>query len=587
MIIALKKTRTLLAIVVAAALVFTAACNSGQTDTNNSDQGSSSSSSSSSPAPAETPSESELPSEVAEADPFGKYDPPVTITAGRKARPNIKFIEGEDYTDNVFSRELKSRLGIDLQYDWIVDESQYETKVNLAIASGDIPDAFLVTASQERQLIDAGLILDITDLFEQYASPLMKKIVKGNPDLYKTVLVDGRLYDIPMMPSIDFNINVLQVRKDWLDKLGLAPPKTADELWNVLDAFVNRDPDGDGQKNTVGLSLNKDLTKSVGKGDAFPLFAMYKAYPEIWLKDASGNLVYGSIQPEMKAALQNMQDLYKRGLIDPEFAVKDQGKVAEDIVSERSGVEFGVFWTPAYPWNDLKKKNTDADVYNLDIPSVDGEPVLSAVVLNPLQKLVVSKKAKHPEAIIKMINLTEDLWWGSSDLAEYWQGVLSDPKYADVGGVDTNIPLLVMEPPTLNYDLQRDVTAAVEAKDPNSTTIKYAKIETENSLKWLNEGALNHWGIWKLRVGPESATYISNMRQDNGNYLVSEFYGSPGPVQTEKSSTLSKMEKELFTKIIMNAAPVSDFDKFVEQWKASGGDDLTAEINAWYDAQPK
>lgn len=583
MSIKLWRKKFLILLSLAVLLASAAACTSNK----NNGPSAASSEAPSSAAPSSAAASETPDAAVEPADPFGKYDPPITINAGRKSRPNIKFIEGEDYTNNAFSKELKDRLGIDVQYDWIVDESQYETKVNLAIASGDIPDAFLVTASQERQLIDAGLILDLTDLFEQYASPLMKKIVKGNPDLYKTVLVDNRLYDIPMMPSIDFNMNVLHIRKDWLDKLGLAPPKTADELWNVMDAFVNRDPDGNGQKDTVGLSINKDLTKSVGKGDVFPLFAMHKAYPEIWLKDASGKLVYGSVQPEMKAALQKIQDLYKQGLIDQEFAVKDQGKVAQDIVAEKSGIEFGVFWTPAYPWTDLKKKNSDMDLYNLDIPSLDGTPVNSAVVLNPLQKMVISKKAKNPEAIIKMVNLAEELWWGSSDLAEYWQGVQNDPKYKDIGGVDNNIPLLMMEPPALNYDLQADVTGAVNAKDPKTAQIKYAQLEAANVLKYLDDNDLNQWGLWKLRVGPESSTAVSNMRQDNGNYIVSEFYGSPGPVQTEKSSTLAKMEKEVITKIIMNAAPVSEFDKFVEHWKTSGGDELTAEINAWYERQPK
>ncbi len=521
---------------------------------------------------------------VAEAkDPFGKYEPMITINAARKSRPNIKFIDGEDYTNNAVSKEYKDQLGIDVQYDWIVDESQYEAKVNLSIASGDIPDAFQVTNTQEQQLIDAGLILDLTDIFEQYASPMMKKIVQGNPLLYKTVLVNDRLYDIPMMPSIDFNINVLHIRKDWMDKLGLTPPKTSDELWNVMDAFVNRDPDGNGKKDTIGLSLNKDLDNIVGVGDAGPLFFMYKAYRNAWIKDASGKLVYGSVQPEMKTALQNAQELYKKGLIDPEFAVKDQGKVAQDIVAEKSGMEFGCFWTPAYPWNDLKKKNTNMDMYNLDIPTMNGEAVNSVVILNPLVKLVVSKDCKNPEAIIKLVNLAEEMWWGSSDLSKHWNEVRNDPKYKDIGGVDNNIPLMMMEPPTLNYDLYQEVTDGVNAKDPNVAKTAEGIIEVQNSLKYLNDGDLNQWGIWKLRAGPESSTYISNKRQDNKNYIVSGFYGSPGPVQTEKASTLKKMEQEIITKIIMNAAPVSDFDKFVEQWKTSGGDEITAEINAWYE----
>lgn len=529
------------------------------------------------------PSASPEPTVAETIDPYAKYEPGITITAGRKSRPNIKFIEGEDYSNNAWSNYIKDKLGITIEYDWIVDESTYEQKVNLSIASGDIPNTFTVTATQEQQLIDAGLIMDITGLFDQYASPLMNKIVKGDPLLYKTVLVDNKLYDIPMMPSKDFNMNVLCLRKDWLDNVGLQAPKTADELWNVLDAFVNKDPDQNGQKDTIGISFNKDLSASMGVGDINPMFAMYKAYPQAWIKDSAGKLVYGSILPEMKAALQNLQDLYKRGLIDPEFAVKDQGKVAQDIVAEKLGLEFGVFWTPAYPWNDLKIKNPNMEMLNIDIPSLDGEPVKSTIILNPLGKLVISKDCKNPEAVIKAVSLSEEMWWGTGEYADEWTAIRNSDKYKDIAGVDNNIPLMMMEPPTLNYDLYKEVTDGVEAKDPKVAFTTEGILEVENSLKYLNNNDLTQWGIWQLRVGTNSSTYVSNMRQDKGAYLISEFYGSPGPVQTERSTTLKKMEQEMITKIIMGAAPVSDFDKFVEQWKTSGGDDLTAEINAWYD----
>ncbi len=584
MSISLLKKRILFTLLAVVLVVMSAACakNGNTTET---------------PAATAAPDETAAPdaTEAPVIDPFAKYDPPVTITAGRKSRPNIKFIEGEDYTNNRWSQELKDRLGINVEYDWIVDEAGYEAKVNLAIASGDIPEAMVVNATQEQQLIDADMILDITELFDQYASPMMKHIVQGNPDTYKTVLTDKKLYSIPFMASLDFQMNVLHLRKDWMDKLGLVPPKTADELYTILDAFVNKDPDGNGKNDTICLSINKELSKNQGVGDAMPLFAMYKAYPEVslfamykaypevWIKDASGKLVYGGVQPEMKVALENIQNLFEKGLIDPEFTVKDEGKVAQDIIAEKSGAEFGVFWTPAYPWHDLKKKNLAFDLYNLDIPSADGTPVLSAVLLNPLQKLVISTESKHPEAFIKMIGLAEELWWGSSDLAEYWQGVLKEEKYAAVGGIDTNIPLMFMEPPTLNHDLYQNVTDAVNANDPKASKIIYGQTEAENALKWVNDKDVNHWGIWKLRVGPESSQYIANQRQANKHYFVSEFYGTAGPVQTEKWATLKKMEQEIKTKIIMGQAPVSDFDKFVEQWKAAGGDAVTNEVNAWYD----
>jgi putative aldouronate transport system substrate-binding protein len=47
-----------------------------------------------------------------------------------------------------------------------------------------------------------------------------------------------------------------------------------------------------------------------------------------------------------------------------------------------------------------------------------------------------------------------------------------------------------------------------------------------------------------------------------------------------KWATLKKLEDETFLKIIMGVAPVSAFDTFVKDWKAQGGDQITAEVQA-------
>ena len=43
---------------------------------------------------------------------------------------------------------------------------------------------------------------------------------------------------------------VMIIRQDWLDKLGLKAPTTIDEFEEVIRAFTEDDPDGNGQKDT-------------------------------------------------------------------------------------------------------------------------------------------------------------------------------------------------------------------------------------------------------------------------------------------------------------------------------------------------
>ncbi len=114
---------------------------------------------------------------------------------------------------------------------------------------------------------------------------------------------------------------MLWLRKDWLDALDLEVPKTLDEIAAVLEAFVNEDPDGNGQNDTVGLVVQ--ATNPVnGYGNNYGLESVFNAFdvfPTQWLTDDEGKVYYGSTDPKMKDALTLLADWYQRGLIDKQF----------------------------------------------------------------------------------------------------------------------------------------------------------------------------------------------------------------------------------------------------------------------------
>ena len=55
---------------------------------------------------------------------------------------------------------------------------------------------------------------------------------------------------------------LMYVRKDWLDRLGLEPPETLEEYYEVIRAFTLDDPDGNGVQDTIGLTLTSKLGRS-------------------------------------------------------------------------------------------------------------------------------------------------------------------------------------------------------------------------------------------------------------------------------------------------------------------------------------
>ncbi|MDF2716280.1 MAG: hypothetical protein K0R28_3205, partial [Paenibacillus sp.] len=237
----------------------------------------------------------------------GRYDPQIELTTIRSTEPSLRFDEGDSYASNPWIRAYERELGIRVKTLWADDPGQYNRKLDLMIASGDIPDFFRVNAIQLRQLIESGLIADLSGSYFASASPRVKKLLgERGSDPFLEVAVEGKIMAIPFMGMLHENAAVLHVRSDWLAKLKLPEPRTMDDVLAVSKAFTTLDPDGNGKDDTFGLAVDQNFAMAGG------LFNGYHAYRSIWIESGS-KLAFGSIQPEMKPALNSLRQLYASG----------------------------------------------------------------------------------------------------------------------------------------------------------------------------------------------------------------------------------------------------------------------------------
>jgi putative aldouronate transport system substrate-binding protein len=96
------------------------------------------------------------------------------------------------------------------------------------------------------------------------------------------------------------------VRQDWLDKLGLEGPQTIDDIESIARAFIEQDPDGNGVADTYGLTGTLQPVMVPSNLHGFDIiFNAYGAFPTIFHQDENGQVVYGSVQPAAKEALQS------------------------------------------------------------------------------------------------------------------------------------------------------------------------------------------------------------------------------------------------------------------------------------------
>ncbi|MCD9023238.1 extracellular solute-binding protein [Cohnella silvisoli] len=539
------------------------ACGKGDT------QGSSASKESASAAPSATATSSQ---ETKQEDgPLTKYDPPIEVSTIYWDSAPFKFKDGESLDNNVWTQEYENTLGIKLKTAWSFFGSldQYIQKMNVAIGGGDLPDFMQVLPAQYKQMAAAGQLEDLTPYYEKYASDLTKDILNQDGGVQlKASYVGGKLLGIPHIGSTIDGTPLLWVRSDWLKKLNLPEPKTIDDLITIADAFVNKDPDGNSKADTYGLGVSNEL---YGGGPGLEgFFNAFHAYPGgMWIKDSSGKLAYGAVQPEMKTALGKLQEMYKKGLIDQEFGTKDSGKIQEQLVSGKLGMFFGQMWTPLW-FGDGKKNDPKMDFQAYALPTTDGQPVFKQSGFPTGMYWVVKKGAAHPEAVFKLMNVSEEKGYGKTADAT---------KYMTDNGIEffKYAPILV-EPPRKNLNNHLLVTEALNSKDTSKLNSEQKSIY--DTIVKYQGGDSSGWGYDRV-FGPTGAFSVIDQYVKNNEVLVTEYTAAPTESMGKYQSTLDKMEKETVTKIIMGAASLDAFDQFVANWKKAGGDTITKEVDDW------
>lgn len=558
-----KKTLVPMACLAIAAVLALGACsNSGNSGTNNSGNSTPTASPTGSPAAPAAP-----------ADPLGKYDPPIEVSTVRFVNQTFKYDEGKSIDNNIWTDIFKDQYGINVKNMWVVDESQYRQKLNISIASGDIPDFMLVNKEELLRLSEEGQLEDLTQTLEQYGSDYLKELLnQDNGTALNAATYEGQLLGIPMM-QVNGGVStaeMIYLRYDWLKKLNLPEPKTIDDVLKIATAFAKDDPDQNGKNDTLGLGLNKELFQAHGSVKGF--FNGFGAYPDMWVKADDGSLAYGSIQPEMKSALEKLSELYKNGVIDREFTVKDWNKIAEDVAANRLGLAYGSVSDGGHIHKANKENNPDAEWKVYPIASLDGNPADPQLADTANNFYVVKKGVKHPEAMIKLMNIYLEHYYLTSYAPD------PNPFISKQNGIFPGKyhPTLI-DPLNVNLDAFRLVQDALAAKDGSKLGFP-ANIHFDRLSKYA-AGDETMW-FSNIVFGKEGSYSVIDYYDKNKLGAYSEFQGAATPTMSEKLASLEKFQDETFTKIIMGEAPVSDFDKFVEEWKKLGGDEMTKEVNA-------
>ena len=493
------------------------------------------------------------------ADPFGKFDEPVTITIGKEIIPDDKSLPANDSVENnQYTRLIEEKINVKVKTAWIAAVGDaYSQKVGMSMSSNDLPDAMVVTEAEFRKLAKLGLLEDMSDIYASYASPRMKAVHNSTDgEALKSATYGGKLLAIPNVFTQVESSYVMWIRQDWLDKLQLEVPKSVDDLPQVAQAFIDKDPGGNGPGNTIGF------TGAMVEGnvaDFQSIFAAFHAYPNLWYKDESGKVQYGSITPEAKEALAKLREMYAAGVLDKEFALRKDFN--EPAVSGKTGIFFQKWWAPMWPLNDSVANNPKADWRAYAVPLDQAGNFNTRLLPASTQFVVVKKGAKNPEAIMKLLNVE----------LEYATDPSLDPA---VNAAYWPLRIVFAEADLVEQEyriFKKMIDGEIQEADFEP---KYMPMWEQ--YKIYKEDPTADVGAWSSIT---AYMYGVAALDINKQTVPTAFSGTTKTMELKWPSLL-KRELEIYNRIIMGLEPLESFDAFVEEWKRTGGDEIMKEVEA-------
>ena len=283
----------------------------------------------------------------------------VNGTVIRQEAGQKQFIEA---WEKAVSEKMGYPIKLEIQQ---LDHSGYTDGVGRLFASGDYPDAILMGADLVKQYAGTGILWDMSEAQKNAEFQNRMELPKINENMMTS---DGALYCFSPQYG---NGCVTYIKKLWLDNVGINVDdiKTFDDYYNMLMAFHNEDPDGNGVNgDTYGVIAAGYLGTEAPYINYLPEF-WQDAYPAI-LQGDDGVWYDGFQTDATKAALLRLQKAAEDGAIDPETFTASTKIAREKWFSNDQTGSAGAFAYWAGTWyqnltDNLNKNNVDSELVQL------------------------------------------------------------------------------------------------------------------------------------------------------------------------------------------------------------------------------
>lgn len=318
-------------------------------------------------------------------------------------------------------QEAAKRTNISLKGTISLSNSNEEEAFNLMMSSGNLADIIgYVDASSLEKLGRDGGMIPLNDLIKEHA-PNIQKVLDEDARFRQTAYsLDGNIYQIPKNQELKA-AEFWWIRQDWLDKLNLKAPTTVDELHDVLYAFRNEDPNGNGLKDEI------PLFDRAGWKQPDEYLYLWDTSLEFYPRD--GKMKYEPLEENFKTGVSNMIKWYQEGLIDPEIFTRGASSRDTLLGGDLGGCTHD--WVSTANYNSTLQETIPGFQMVAIVPPADQNGVVKERVSRyPGVGWGISSQCKDPVTVIKFMDyfFTEE----GSDLMNW--GIEGDTFTRDADG---------------------------------------------------------------------------------------------------------------------------------------------------------
>lgn len=481
------------------------------------------------PAPSSAPADSKAPAPApapaAETKPF-------TITMMNKA----VLAEPTPENDPVIVA-LEKLTNTDLKIQW-VPTGTYDEKLNATIASGTLPMVILANPKQPLVInaMKSGQFWEIGPYLKDY--PNLDKVM--NKQVLTNLSVNKKIYTIFRARSLVGDGMIY--RTDWLEKLGMKPPTTLDELYEVIKAFATKDPDGNGKADTIGLAEEKSVR-------GFKLILAASGGGNTWeIKDNKIVPVHES-KPYVDA-MDWYKRLYQEKLINQDFAITER---VQNIDNGNKGL-FG------FRLGDNDFITRHAELFKIN-PKAELD---TSSVLKGVNGTKVLMDNGYGDAFF----ITKQTVKNEADLRRILQ-------YFDKSATQEGQNIFEWGLEGVHYTV-KDGKAQ---RTPEQATKYTAEVIHLQQAMQIPDGSGAMAGdVDKYTAKYKAAKKLISDKPDN--FVVNPAASYFSETFAQKSAQLDKIINDARVKYIMGEIDLKGWQQALDNWRKAGGDKVLEELNA-------